>query len=393
MSLKIKFKIIVFFILFSNVVFSKAKNIDIYLIIDDNNINKSECEEWGRSIFLDSKLKISSFKIYLNSFKDSQFPDTWYDKKKKKSISFYPQKISCDYSPCDQLASFVREFSKGKSKLFVGDGAFSCDLRTIGIEVGYFKNTSASIYSKIEEEILLNKKIGKDLALFFYIPSAVALDKPFVKIKETDIQLKRGESIEITPEKSKTTNLKWEKEDGISSKDGNTIKLSPKETTTYFVFAENDNGCKSESIEITVNVKKQCFNNYQAASINYNADEHLYRQNISYKSRWNVASSQPGSDIYYLVCNKNCADNVEVRLLDDANARVWSQSFKREDIESGNKLHFSFPDNFIIKVNLNSLSNFNKRKYYRFEILSNDDEGNVYKRYISPRSKFVECGL
>jgi uncharacterized protein (TIGR02145 family) len=137
----------------------------------------------------------------------------------------------------------------------------------------------------------------------------------------------------------------------------------------------------------------QNHSDFESASINFYADEHLYRQNISDKSRWLVPSSQPGIDIYYLVCNKNGADNVEVRLLDDANARVWSQSFKREDIESGNKLHLSFPDNFIIKVNLNSLNSFNKDKYYRFEILSSDDEGNAYKNYLSPKLKFIECGL
>jgi len=372
---------------------AKGEDLNVYLIIDDIDISKSECESWAKSIFIDSKLNITTLKIYSNTFGDAQFPDTWSDKKNKKIANYYSQKISCDYAPCEKLSSFIKEFGKGKSKLFIGDGVFGCDLRSIGLEVGYFKNNSESIYAKIEEEIIINKKLGKDLSLFFYIPSSSSMEKPFVKLNESIIKIKKGETIEVIPTKSKSSVLKWDKTDGLSCLECDKIKLSPKETTLYNVWAENDNGCKSEKVQLTIEVKKQCEDNFQAVKVNYYADNHLYKQNLSDHSKWNVASSQPGSDIYYLICNKNCADNVEVTLLDETNARVWSQDFKREDIESGNKLHINFPNNFILKVNLNSLNSFNKDKYYKFVITSRDEEGNVYEKSTSPLSKFVECGL
>ena len=115
-----KILISIFFILQIFVSFSKTSPVHVYLIADNFQMTKSDFQSWSNTIFLDSKLPISEFKIYSHSLKESLFPDTWSNAKKSKSANFYPSKIDCDYSPCTTLKSFIKEYSTAKTKLLIG---------------------------------------------------------------------------------------------------------------------------------------------------------------------------------------------------------------------------------------------------------------------------------
>ena len=70
------------FILQFFVSFSKSSPVHVYLIVDNFQMSKSDFQSWSNTIFLESKLPISEFKIYSHSLKESLFPDTWSNAKK-----------------------------------------------------------------------------------------------------------------------------------------------------------------------------------------------------------------------------------------------------------------------------------------------------------------------
>jgi hypothetical protein len=109
-------------------------------------------------------------------------------------------------------------------------------------------------------------------------------------------------------------------------------------------------------------------------------------------SKWLMASSQPGSKIYYLVCEPNCGETFELSLFDMNNRKIMTELFKLKDVAKGQKLHQDYPDYFIFKVNLNKYE-FETKDFYRFEIKTMDEDGNSYPKYVSPSTKFVDCGF
>ncbi len=388
-----KILISIFFILQIFVSFSKTSPVHVYLIADNFQMTKSDFQSWSNTIFLDSKLPISEFKIYSHSLKESLFPDTWSNAKKSKSANFYPSKIDCDYSPCTTLKSFIKEYSTAKTKLFIGEGEFNCNLRELGVENGYFKNNAEDIKLKIEDEIAANKSAGRELTLIFYVPSSSIIEKPIVSFKYDTLKIKKGESVVLSPTVSENSKIKWDLNESLSCMDCVQPKATPTSTTTYIVRSKNTSGCESEPVKITVEVNKKCEDNFEACKIEYFSDNQLYKQNLEDKNKWLMSSSQPGSEIYYLVCSKNCADNVTVEIFDKNHQKIWSQDYKRSDIESGNKLHQDHPDNFIFKMNFNRINNFDKNQYYTFEIKSRNDDKDTFRNYVSPLTKFVECSL
>ncbi len=381
------------FILQFFVSFSKSSPVHVYLIVDNFQMSKSDFQSWSNTIFLESKLPISEFKIYSHSLKESLFPDTWSNAKKSKSTNFYPSKIDCDYSPCTTLKSFIKEYSTAKTKLFIGEGEFNCNLRELGLENGYFKNNAEDIKLKIEDEIAANKSAGRELTLIFYVPSSSIIEKPIISFKYDTLKIKKGESVMLSPTVSENSKIKWDDNESLSCLDCVQPKATPSSTTTYIVRSKNTIGCESEPTKITVEVNKKCDDNFESCKIEYFSDNQLYKQNLEDKNKWLMSSSQPGSEIYYLVCAKNCADNVIVEIFDRNHQKIWSQDYKRSDIESGNKLHQDHPDNFIFKMNLNRINNFDKNQYYTFEIKSRNDDKDAFRNYVSPLTKFVECSL
>ena len=388
-----KILVTIIFIFQFFVSFSKSSPVHVYLIVDNFQMTKSDFQSWSNTIFLESKLPISEFKIYSHSLKESLFPDTWSNAKKTKSANFYPSKIDCDYSPCTTLTSFIKEYSTAKTKLFIGEGEFNCNLRELGIENGYFKNNAEDIKLKIEDEIIANKSSGRELTLIFYVPSTSIIEKPIVSFKYDTLKIKKGESVVLSPTVSENSKIKWDANESLSCLDCLQPKATPTSTTTYIVRSKNTNGCESEPTKITVEVNKKCEDNFEACKIDYFSDNQLYKQNLEDKNIWLMSSSQPGSEIYYLICSKNCADNVTVDIFNKNHQKIWSQDYKRSDIESGNKLHQDHPDNFIFKMNLNRINNFDKNQFYTFEIKSRNDDKDVFRNYVSPLTVFVDCSL
>jgi hypothetical protein len=388
-----KYFIASFFIFQIFVSFSKSASIHIYLVVDNFQMTKSEYQNWSNSIFLETKLPITDFKIYSHSLKESFFPDTWTNEKKTKTAHFYPSKIDCEYSPCSTLKSLIQEYSTAKTKLFIGEGEFNCNLRDFGVENGYFKNNADDIKLKIEEEIEANKSAGKELTLIFYVPSISKIEKPTISFKIDTLKIKKGEIVTLSPSISEDSKVKWDSFESLSCLDCSQPKASPSSTTTYTVRSKNTSGCDSEPAKITVEVSKRCDDSFESCKILYFSDSQLYKKNLEDKNKWLMSSSQPGSEIYYLVCEKNCADNVTVEIFDKNHQKIWNQDYKRSDIESGNKLHQDHPDNFIFKLNLNKINNFDKNQYYTFEIKSRNEDKDSFGNYVSPLTKFVECGL
>ncbi len=374
-----------------NFCFSKSAPVSIIIVVDDYTMTKSDFETWSHSIYLDSKLPINSFKIYSHSIKNEMFPDTWVTK--NKTAHFYPSKIDCDYSACTVLGAMINEYKTEKTKLFVGEGEFTCNLRSFGVENGYCSNTKESILTKIGEEVLANKSASKILTLIFYIPSEKAMIKPSVSFQTKDLEIKKGESVILNVTASANSTIIWDPTESLSCTDCLSPSVKPVIKTTYSVKCKNNFGCESETARVSVNVIKACDDNFQSASIDFYSDSHLYQQPLSDKSKWLVASTQPGSEIYYLVCNKNCADNLTVEIYDLEHHKIWFQDFKRTDVEAGNKLHEDHPENFIFKINMNRLNDLDKDKFYTFEIKSKNDDKDTFKTFVSPLCRFVECGL
>ena len=256
------------FILQFFVSFSKSSPVHVYLIVDNFQMTKSDFQSWSNTIFLESKLPITELKIYSHSLKESLFPDTWSNSKKSKSTFFYPSKIDCDYSPCSILKSFIKDYSTAKTKLFIGEGEFNCNLRELGVENGYFKNNSEDIKLKIEDEIAANKSSGKELSLIFYIPSSSIIEKPLISFKYDTLKIKKGESVILSPTLSENSKIKWDANESLSCLDCDQPEATPSSTTTYIVRSKNTSGCEAEPKKITVEVNlssnKKCEDNNNA---------------------------------------------------------------------------------------------------------------------------------
>ena len=383
----------ILFLLFSCLIsvqsFAKS-DVHVYIIVADQKLQTSTLKTWANTIYLDSKLAITDLAFY-HYITGTAISDVW--KNKNKSVNYLPSMINCDFNPCTFLSTFLFQKSTEKTKLFVGDGLFSCNMRELGVEMAPVKNNDESIRSKIEEEITYNKSLQKELTLIFYIPSTVSMEKPTVTFNEQDLVIKKGTSVELTPQITGASSVRWEPSTGLSCTDCLNPIATPTETTTYRLIAKNAMDCPSEQKSITITVENRCEFGFDACHITYNADDQLFRRTLSDPNNWLMASSQPGSSIYYLLCDRNCGEVFNVKLVDPSGVSVWEKEYRRTDIEAGNKLHQDHPDAFIFKLNLASVSNLDKKLFYTFEISSRDSDKNEYEKYRSPKTKFVDCGF
>lgn len=378
-------------LLFSLAVLAKNPPVHVYLIVNDNTMESSTLSEWTSKIYLDSKTAITDFEI-THFVYENKTPDIWMNAKKSKIVKYIPETIDCTFSPCERISAILTEKASEKTKLFVGEGIFSCNLRDLRAETAFFSNTIESIQEKIQDELTYNKSAQKELSLIFFIPSKQNFDKAEVLVKQNKYTIKKGESVSLSIETKAAATILWEPSIGLSCSDCKSPKASPLETTTYQVGAYNELGCLSEVKSIEITVENRCEDGLSSCAIDYESDEMLYRRTLD-NSKWLMASSQPGSSIYYLICDRNCGEFFNVNVYNESNVKVWNREFKREEIESGNKLHTDHPDSFIFKINLGTISNFDKKMLYKFEIQTRDTEKNSYESYQSPLTKFVDCGF
>jgi hypothetical protein len=339
------------------------------------------------------ELKVTYAKLdFFQSTFDTKFPDSWISG--KTNVNYSPIKIDCSYDPCKSLKLFLNERSTERTKLFYGGGNFECNIQSFGVESSPLNMDIPTIINKILEESEVNKTLKKNLTLVFYISSKESFAAPTLTLDQDTIKIKKGESLELNCMITGTyTSILWEPALGLSCTTCTNPKLTVDKPAKYTVSASNQYGCSSKQKEIFIEPLKVCEGKIQKCEIIYRIDQNLYRQVKGDTLKWLMASSQPGSKVYYLVCEPNCGERFEVSLFDMNNRKIGgSEPFKLNDVIKGQKLHQDYPEYFIFKLNLNKYE-FESKDFYRFEIKSMDDEGNVYPKYVSPATKFVDCGF
>lgn len=379
--------------LFSNLILSQTS---VYILSDDVGISKSTFKQWANDLFLEQKkTTLEEFTIFHN-IKNSAYPENWQSK--KKLVSYLPRQINCDYVLCDELFNLIQDKRSEKTKLFIGKGSFDCAITNWNIETGQLKlNSISEIKEKLDEELLVNKSLKKKLTLIFYLPGKEDFSKPIISFEEDTIQGKSNEPLELNASFSGITkNISWTPSNFLSCDDCKTPTAQVKETTTFTVSGENEMGCESEKSSITVEIKEKC-KDFNAPALLYKLKgAGSFYKAMSDGYRWKIAAIQPGSPEYYLVCMKNCGENFKVEILDE-NRPIWGDTFLREDIEEGQRPHIDFPDKFIFKISVINVDAFRSpefsRKFYKFRITSSDEDGNNYDTYVSPPTKFVDCGF
>ena len=386
-----KFIKLVFVFLVALKVQAKTAPVNVYIVSDRYEMAKSELQNLATTVLNSKDIKVSKFDVF-QSCMDQRFPDLWVIN--KSSVNYYPSKLDCNYEACAMLSNFIKDKSTEKTKLFYGEGEFKCNIQSFGIESAPFASTASGLLSKITDEIQVNKSLGKELTLVFYMPASKSITAPSVTFDVASLELKKGESVQLKPS-TVDNSLKYSWQPATGLKDVNTAitNAQPLETTDYTLTAENSLGCKSAPATIKVVVTKTCTDNYAKCEILYNIDDHLYQTVMGDASRWKMASTQPGSLRYYLVCNPNCGEVFTVTLLNASGGTVWEREYTRKQVESGQKLHKDHKGKFIFIVDLENLSNFETLPFYKFRIATKDEDGNVYPTYTSPPTKFVDCGF
>jgi hypothetical protein len=386
-----KFHSILFVLLFAHTLQAKTAPVNVYIVSDRFEMTKIEFQTMATTILNSKEIKVSKFDVF-QSCMDQRFPDSWL--LNKVSVNYYPNKLDCNYEACVMLSNFIKDKSTEKTKLFYGEGEFKCNIQSFGIESAPFTSTANGILSKITDEIQINKSLGKELTLVFYMPASKSITAPSVTFDLATLEIKKGESVQLKPS-SVDNSLKYSWQPATGLKDVNTAITSaqPLETTDYTLTAENSLGCKSAPATVKVVVAKTCTDNYAKCEILYTIDDHLYQTVLGDATRWKMASTQPGSLRYYLVCNPNCGEAFTVTLLNTSGGIVWEKEYTRKQVESGQKLHKDHKGKFIFIVDLESLSNFETLPFYKFRIATKDEDGNVYPTYTSPLTKFVDCGF
>ncbi len=386
-----KFYSILFVFLFTHTLQAKTAPVNVYIVSDRFEMAKIEFQTMATTILNSKEIKVSKFDVF-QSCMDQRFPDSWLIN--KMSVNYYPNKLDCNYEACVMLSNFIKDKSTEKTKFFYGEGEFKCNIQSFGIESAPFTSTANGILSKIKDEIQINKSLGRELTLVFYMPASKSITAPSVTFDLATLEIKKGESVQLKPS-SVDNSLKYSWQPATGLKDVNTAITSaqPLETTDYTLTAENSLGCKSVPATVKVVVTKTCSDNYAKCEILYSIDDHLYQTVLGDATRWKMASTQPGSLRYYLVCNPNCGEAFTVTLLNTSGGIVWEKEYTRKQVESGQKLHKDHKGKFIFIVDLESLSNFETLPFYKFRIATKDEDGNVYPTYTSPLTKFVDCGF
>jgi hypothetical protein len=381
--------LIILSLLFVSNLHGKSLPINVYVISDNHSIDKNQFKDWSMKM---GGLKIEYSKLdFFQSTFDTKFPDSWISG--KTNVNYSPIKVDCAYDPCKSLKLFLNERSSDKTKLFYGGGDFPCNIQSFGIESSPLNMEINTILTKIQEECEINKTLKKNLTLVFYISSKESFASPVVSIESDTIKIKKGERLELTcTVKGNYQSILWEPSMGLSCTSCENPKLTVDKPMVYTVSATNQFGCSSAREEVVIQPLKVCEGKIQKCEILYSIDQNLYRTVLGDASKWLMASSQPGSKIYYLVCEPNCGERFEVSLYDMNNRKIMTEPFKLTDVAKGQKLHQDYPDYFIFKVNLNKYD-FETKDFYRFEIKSMDDDGNNYPKYSSPATKFVDCGF
>lgn len=385
-----KIKLAFIFIVLSFISFGKPLPINVYIIIDETNISKVQIQEMTKSIFQGTDAKFARFDVFQASW-ETRYPDSWMED--KSTVNFSSLKIDCKYNPCSSLKNFIRDKASEKTKLFYGTGAFDCDLRSFGLESAPIQNDASSILSKINDEYTINKAAGKNLTLIFYIPSRQLIKEPVLTINQDTIKAKKGETFKLQVDVNGTfSKVTWEPSDGLSCNDCLDPLVNIQDPKTYTVKAESEYGCTSNTLKVVVDPQKTCEGKFYSCEIQYDIDENLYRKVLGDGNKWLMASSQPGSKIYYLICSPNCGNSFEVSLYDVSNRKIMSEKFELDEIAKGQKLHLDYKEYFIFKVNLNQYE-FESKDFYRFEIKTWDEEEYKYPVFRSPLTKFVDCGF
>ena len=378
-----------FSVLLVSNLFGKSLPINVYFISNNQTYDKNQFIDWSNKLI---ELKIAYNKLdFFQSTFDTRFPDSWISG--KTNVNYSPIKIDCLYDPCKSLKLFLNERSTDKTKLFYGGGNFQCNIQSFGVESSPLNMEISTVLSKIQEEAEINKTLKKNLTLVFYISSKESFASPVIDLDQDTIKIKKGEHLELNCKVNGLYNsIIWGPPLGLSCTTCENPKLTVDKQVTYSVVATNQFGCSSERKEVVIEPLKVCEGKIQKCEIIYTIDRNLYRQVLGDDSKWLMASSQPGSKIYYLVCEPNCGERFEISLYDMNNRKIMTEQFKLNEVIKGQKLHQDYPEYFIFKVNLNKYE-FETKDFYRFEIKTMDDEGNNYPKYASPATKFVDCGF
>lgn len=374
----------------SHFIQAKAIPINVYIVLDNPEMNKEMIQEWVSKILLNTSSKIKKMDVFHSTW-DTRYMDTWTIG--KSIVNYVPTKMDCKYSPCDMLKGFIDDKKTQETKLFFGEGIFNCNIRDFDIGSAPFKNNADNILEKIDGEYEINKVIGKELTLIFYIPTSTNIEPPHISFENDTIQVKKGDKIQLKPIfEGKVFDFQWEPSAGLSCTNCEQPSVETNVAATYSVIAKNEQGCPSDPITVTIIPKKVCEDNFSSCSIDYFVNTNLYRNVLNDQNRWLMASSQPGSLVYYLICSPNCGTNFVVSLLDLNNHKIWEEKYLLDQVSKGQKLHVDFEDAFIFKINLNGID-FESKNFYRFEIKTVDEEKNPYPIYKSPPTKFVDCGF
>ncbi len=373
---------------------AKQTPINVYILCDDYEMTKSKLKQLADDVFLKNKdFKNLNLSVH-HSVTINEVSRPWHEG--KKQVSYFLNKMDCDFSSCENLINYVEEMKTDLSTLYIGEGMSTCSIQDLRIKMVPIMINSNSIIESIKEQQDRHKKSDKEVTLIFYIPPKKDVSKPKISFSDAKIELFEGDQITLSPNVNGEFDYNWSPSTDLSCSSCPNPILTAINSEVINVEITSQLGCTATS-KIDIVVKKRC-PGITAPTIQFSIDDGLYQQVLSDKSKWLIASDQPGSKTYYLICKPNCGESFRIELIDNENSVVWPKpgqefSYLLQDVASGHMLHVDYPNYFIFKVDLENVGDLSKYDYYNFKIYSYDLENNSYPVYRSGGVKFVDCAL
>lgn len=332
---------------------------------------------------------------------------------RKKTVQYTSRKAECNYQVCNELGSIIKKNETMDITLLWCSSRKECSSEFNDVNLISLPNSDDAIKEELDR--ILDKKRRRETLVIIYVAGNMESPKPGVTISTNSYSIEVGESVELKPNyKGSFSTVIWSPAQGLSCTDCQFPTASPSSSTTYNLQVTEDNGCKSDSVKVTVNVKNNCVTGntppdlFLQERINFFNESTKEHDDIPTKFRriraqggatWRILSNQSGGDIYDLIVNASCGQCFKLAIVDDLDENVKNFFYKLEDVDNRatNRYHEYLPDKFVFRMDLTNMQGIKDArrtftiKIFAFEKCGDRDPFLQSKSNISVR--FDHCEI
>lgn len=402
--------ILVFLVLLS--LLSKGQ-VSVVVFVNDYKKEASDLRKMANSIYLESKIKVNSFKIiHFSPFLGNS--DTWINKKKK--VDYQSIARNCDDDFCSIVQNKIDDLKSGKNKIYTG-ASLRCDYLAGKYSIASLSSGSGNdeyqtIIDKILEEIELNRRQKFNLTLFFYIERGETFTNPTITFPRREIDLNKGDLYQLNPIYDINVHkVTWHPTEGISCIDCRTPILKPERNSKYYATVVDTIHCKTYTDSIEVKVKKcLCGDQYLKPVTDLfaevNSNDSKYERRPGDFVDWIIRGNRGIANSFDILCHPNCANKYKVVVKNSkSGTELWSKEFEKsmlvQSVNYLNVYHDKYPNDLVFRLNFSEYESGGKlslmaraikdaENTFRIFIFSIDDDNKVCDNpYESPRVIFT----